>query len=447
MADVADTQDNTASGLLRFAGDVSIEKVMITSLITGRTFNVANQLLTIQIFEDLFSPFISGSLIFRESLDFANNFPFVGEEIVDLKIYTPTLERQSGKNGVIEGRFYIYKMADREEIGERNIAYQLHFINIDALADLNNKVSRAYDGKISDLAKQVLTDPATLGTEKKVNVEETSNKIKYISNWWSPIRNINFMIDHAVNTKGSPTYVFFENRNGYNFVSLDTLNEGEKVQKFVYNNSQDEINPAGGSTRRLDLDFSRIVEMKVPVSHDFMERATRGTYGSTMTFNDLTSKRYIKQKFSMFDGWGEENKQVRLNKFPMASKNVLTSYSAKVFNEFIEVNVFTGYGDVSNVRTIQNRVSRLTQAEAFKLEITVAGRTDYTVGQVVSVKTFQPEPMYETDSMQEQKDKLISGNYLISAINHEITREKHDCNMELIKDSLTINLDNKAKSK
>jgi hypothetical protein len=40
----------------------------------------------------------------------------------------------------------------------------------------------------------------------------------------------------------------------------------------------------------------------------------------------------------------------------------------------------------------------------------------------------------------ETKDMILSGRYLISAINHTITRENHICNMELIKNSILTDL-------
>ena len=69
--------DSFSSDKLRLAGDVNVESVMVVSLATGRYFNVRNQLLTIHVFEDLFSPFTTGILVFRESLDFTNYFPIV----------------------------------------------------------------------------------------------------------------------------------------------------------------------------------------------------------------------------------------------------------------------------------------------------------------------------------------------------------------------------------
>jgi hypothetical protein len=61
-------------------------------------------------------------------------------------------------------------------------------------------------------------------------------------------------------------------------------------------------------------------------------------------------------------------------------------------------------------------------------------------GQKVSVVKFQNEPIAKKDSDAEELDNIISGDYLIAAINHVIDKEKHECWIELIKDSFTIDL-------
>jgi hypothetical protein len=433
-----------SSDQLRYAGDINVAKVEITSLITDKKFNVSNQLITIQIFEDMFSPFISGSLIFKESLDFASNFPFVGEEVIDLKLFTPTLDKSKPKSGVIEGRFYIYKMADREQIAERNNVYQLHFISIDAITDINTKISKGYDGKISDIAQTLFKGEDELSSDKEVLIEETSNKLKYVSNFWSPVRNLNYIVQNAQNQNKSPTYVFFESRFGYNFVSLDTLNAQQPLQYFINNNSQDSISPDGGSKRNFENDYRRITELNIPISHDYMDRVIHGAYGSTMLFMDLAKKEYYNLKHSFLKDWGKEGSETRLNKYPVTSNKVYTTYRASMYNDVIENTLFTDYEEVSNVRSRQKRISRLKQAEAYKINIVVCGRTDYTVGQKVNVKSFKNEPIKGSDNDEDILDNIISGNYLIATINHVIDREKHECHMQLIKDSLTINLDKGA---
>ena len=77
-------------------------------------------------------------------------------------------------------------------------------------------------------------------------------------------------------------------------------------------------------------------------------------------------------------------------------------------------------------------------AQANRLDITVMGRIDYTVGQKVSVTLNKIEPISKEDT--DVVDKMFSGYYLISAINHYIDRDKHECNMELIKESLQLDL-------
>jgi len=433
----------TDSSQLKFAGDVNIQRVTITSLVNGKSFNAAHQLATIHIYEDMFSPFITGSLIFTESLDFASNFPFVGEEVVDLKIFTPTLDQSVNAKGIIEGRFYIYKMSDREQLAEKNVAYQLHFISIEAISDINTKISKGYDGKISDIATKLLKDDDALTTKKPVVVEPTLNKTKYVSNFWSPIRNINYISERAQNSNQSPTYVFFENRDGFNFVSLDYLNAGKQIQEFKFINSQQVVNPTGGSKRNIPLDYQRITELNVPVTHDYMDKVTTGAYGSTLLFADITTKKYYNVKYSLFNDW-KDPKFNRLNKYPIASNKIFTTYRAAMFSDNIETGLMTDYEDTTNVRFRQQRISRLKQAEAFKVQIVVPGRTDYTVGKVVNVKVFKSEPIKKEDADEELLDEIISGKYLIAGINHSIDRQKHECHMELIKDSLTMSLD-KAK--
>lgn len=437
---------NNSPNQLKFAGDVNVQEITITSLATGNSYNVANQVATIYIYEDLFKPFISGSIAMMDSLEYAANFPFVGEEVVDIKIYTPTMDKMSNKSGIIEGRFYIYKMTDRTEMLDRNIMYQLHFISIEAIADLNTKLSKGYKGKVAEIVKKLLVDDDELTTKKKVNIEDTLNKIRYISNFWSPVKNINYLLDHAQNASGSPTFTFFENRQGFNFVSLDSLNAGAVKQDFIQNDSTDQVDPAGGSKRNIDLDYKRITELNIDTTYDYMERVRSGAYGSQLLYMDLSTKKYYNKKFSMFKDWGKPQKENRLNEHPIASQKLYSTYRGAMFSDNVELGLFTDYEDVSNIQFRQNRVSRLKQAEAFKISIIVPGRTDYTVGQVVTVKKFKAQPTQMQDDPKEMVDDVISGKYLVCAINHVINRQNHECHMELIKDSLSMNLDKGAKT-
>lgn len=423
------------SNVLRFAGDVSINKVKVVSS-SGFYQDIANQVKGIQIFEDLLSPFITGSLIIKDSLDLINLFPFVGEEFLELDISTPTL-----KNGNIVGKFYIYKMTDRDMIGDKSVVYQLHFTSQEAVIDLNKSISKSFSGKVSDIATKFLTDK-TIGIQstRLNNVEETSNETKYISNFWSPIKNIIYLTENAVNKSGSPSYVFFENRDGFNFVSLETLYTKPIKHTFVKDNYVRDSRGPSGTVKNLEEDYKRITDIKIPTGIDYIDRIQSGVYASKMYTYDLATKKVESKNFNATESFSNRK---HLNEFPAFSKKVISRYGAKIINELKYYNNFSNFGDATNTKTLQERISLLKQAESTKVEITVPGRCDYTVGQRVDLKLYKAEPLNKND--RSTLDNMFSGHYIIAAINHQISREMHECSMELIKDSLLVNLDGKKK--
>ena len=62
-------------------------------------------------------------------------------------------------------------MSDRTEMAEKSMMYQLHFISIEAIADLNNKISKGYKGKVADIVRKILIEDNELSTNKKVNID------------------------------------------------------------------------------------------------------------------------------------------------------------------------------------------------------------------------------------------------------------------------------------
>jgi len=420
---------------LRFAGDVSIDKVKIVTL-NGFTQDIAAQVINIQVYEDLFSPFMSGSIIIKDTLDLVNLFPFIGEEFLELSISTPTLKKT--KN--IKGTFYIYKLTNREILGDRSVVYQLHFISKEAIVDLNKKISRVFANKVSDLVESFIKDSAIgLESDKQVFIEPTINNVKYISNFWSPVKNILYLVDNASNLNKTPNYVFFENRDGFYFISLDSLYEAQPYQEFTYDKYVRDKLPDGNDIRNTPEDYKRIKEISIPVGFDYMDRISSGMLSSKIISYDVTTKKYSTKNYNMFQRF---NEQKHLNKFPVNSDKAIFKSNSLLVKFPKYYGNFNGFGDVSNYKTIQERLSLTKLAEANKLQITVPGRTDYTVGQKVAIVLNKMEPITKKD--KDITDKMFSGFYLIAAINHYIDREKHECVMEVIKESSQMDM-NKGK--
>jgi hypothetical protein len=418
------------SQVLRFAGDVSIDKVKI---ITAKGFyqDVGAQVINVQFYEDLFAPFITGSLILKDSLDLVNLFPFIGEEYLELEISTPTLDKNN-----IKGKYYIYKMTNRELVGDKSVVYQLHFISIEAVVDLNKKTSRVFGDKISKLVEPFIKDK-TFGLEsnKKVVIEDTLNNTKYISNYWTPIENIMYLADTAINTNRSPSYVFFENRDGFYFISLERLYTNAVFQDFVYDKYTRDDRPGGGSIRNPEKDYKRILEISIPTAFDYMDRIRSGMLSSRQVSYDVTKKTYSAKNYNMFQRFEQ---QKHLNKYPINSDRSIFRAASRIITYPKNFGNFNGFGDVTNAKSNQERLSLLKLAEANKINITVPGRCDYTVGQKIKLDLKRIEPLSKKDG--DTTDKMFSGNYIIAAINHYVDREKHECYMEIIKESSMMDM-------
>lgn len=412
---------------LRFAGDVSIDRVVLVTS-RGAYQEIQGQVLQIQIFEDLFSPFITGILSLKDTLDLSNVLPLIGEEYLELRVSTPTL-----KGAKIDGKFHVYKMADKVVIGDRAAGYELYFMSVESLVDINKKNSKVYSGKISDIVPTFVSDPMDgLESKKPLLVEETRNSIKYISNFWSPVKNITYLSDNAISQSQSPSYLFFENRDGFNFKSLELLYDGKVFQNFIYDRYTRDNFPMGGNVLNIDEDFKRIAEYELPVSYDYLDRVRSGMLSSRLMSYDSTKKTYTVRNYSASSRF---ESQRHLNPHPLFSTKATFRSNARQFIYPRAFETFTSFGDTTNARITQERNSFIKMAEANKLTIRIAGRLDYTVGRVVTVTMNKLQPIRKRESQSEIIDKVNSGKYLISAINHIITSQGHECAVELIKDS------------
>jgi hypothetical protein len=191
--------------------------------------------------------------------------------------------------------------------------------------------------------------------------------------------------------------------------------------------------PQGGNTLNIMEDYKRIGEIDFIESYDYMDRLSGGMYTSKLISYDSTKKTYTVKNFDIKKKFAKQN---HLNEYPLFSEKAIGRSNAKhiLFPRAFET--FTSFGDTTNARVVQERISFLKMAEAQKINITVAGRCDYTVGQIAEVTLYKKQPMQKKDRNEDLIDTVNSGKYLVSAINHQISVDGHTCYIELIKDSM-----------
>jgi len=405
---------------LKQVGDVSIDQAVIVTS-RGDTQEITPQVIGIEIYEDIFATFMTGKIMVRDSQELTTLMPLVGEEILRLKVSTPNFPPETN----YDAEFYIYKMSDRVKSADREWIYILHFISKEAVADLNTKISKAYSGNVHDIVEDIVKGQDGLATDKPVNLEAAKNRTKFVSNFWRPSKAIQYACENAVNEFDSPSFVFFENKHGFNFITLDAMYTGPVLYEFG-----DGSNSSRGS---ISKDYKDIIEIHAPTAFDYMERLQSGMYGSEIVYFDLLTKQYV------HTGYVPDWAGGHMNEFPMWTPNVASRPKAVLIFGAQTYNNFEGFADeASNTKILQKRAAELGRSEAYKINITVFGRTDYSAGQKVYIEV--PKATQISADKEDWMDKLQSGNYLIAAICHLITRKDYTCVMELVKDSFMVDL-------
>lgn len=396
--------------------------------------NIIPQVDEIIIYEDLYSPYISGVVKVRDTLDLPNAFGKFALDVLKLKIYTPEI----GAESYIDQFFVIYKISEKTAVKDRTQTYLLHFVSIEMVEDISLNLSKKLSGSGSDILTTLFG--TYFKTKKKLNFDKASNNISYVSNFWSGSKNISYVLDQSIGPNNSPTFVFYENRDGFNFKTIESLisSDNKVFQKFNSTNYSGTTGEAGTVNashvvRDLGIEYSNINGIRIDTSFDIFKDYLDGSLISKLYSNDPITKQIRWGTFS------RSTLTARMNRESFYSDDTLSLFRPIVGKIDRGYGTF-GINEFSNYANVQRRNAVVRMLQASKIEIDVYGRTDYTVGIKVDVNLNRLKLIEQSDSASDVIDKHFSGNYIITAISHQITRDGgHKCTLELSKESTIKN--------
>ena len=408
-------------------GGIEIESCFVVSPKNGMV-DITALVTNVMMYEDIMSPFITGSVSVVDALSLNEILPLMGEEILYIKALTPGFDGDLYKRDLM---LALYKMEKRENIKLKAVGYELCFVSMEAITDMNQRVSKTFRGRISDLAESMIKSFPGLVSEKNANVEETANNEIYTSNFWTPTQNLYYLSTKALNEINNPSYVFFENNEGFVFASLDALYAIPATYQFI----RDSKMRGPEETQDVMEEYRKVLDISVPVQYDYIERLQEGFYGSTIYNYDLQTKRINFKNFVAFD----DLKKVRLNPHLNIGDNLQFMPEANMLLSVMHRSLYNG-SPILPINHHNRRMALLKQVSSMTINIKVFGRLDYTVGSVVDFTAYKDNATGAKLPADEDTDELLTGRYLITAISHEISRENHFCHIELCKDSVLKNI-------
>jgi hypothetical protein len=399
------------------------------SIIQGaESFDIIPQIDFISIFEDLFSPFMTGFVSMRDTLDLPNMLGRFSNTLLRLNISTPSIQNAQP----IKGDFVIYKMSDREMAKDRTQLYRFYFCSIEMYVDSNEHVSKKFSGSGENIIEKIIKKVYL--SDKKFNFDPAKNQLTYISNFWTPSKNFAYICDHSLSESTKSLYLFYENRDGFNFKDVSKLFTEKQLTKFTSMNYVNNVTTDGskeGDVNRIPkFDYESLNALRIDSVFDILRDYNNLAIKTKQYSVDLNSKQI---RWSTYNSINHSP----VNAHKLYDDEIINSLNPVIINKARGAGVFDNK-DISNYKTSQSRISYMRMLTSSKIEIDVFGRTDYTVGRKVLIEIEQIRNIEKNDSDADILDKIYSGYYLITAINHQINREKHLCTIELCKESTLL---------
>lgn len=412
---------------LHYAGEYIVEAIDILQP-GGLSINIQQSVQQVTLYEDLFSPFMSGNIICYDSNDLPSYLKNAGVDLLRLKIRTPTMEPRYA----IEQYFHIYKLADRYNVSDRSQSYIFYFTSAESIEDVRRPISKTFRGTGETLIKSFVKD--YWKSDKKFNYTKSDNDITYTSNFWNASKNVAYIVDHSL-TAQEPDRVFFENRSGFNFLSLVDLSKATPLLSFA---GSDHVNTTVNFSLQKDFfqDYLQIQSYKVYADYDYLKDRENGGLNTRMFSYDVITKSFIDTTFSPNDVKRDLMNPNRFYKRDVINNSFYDDNGSTHIAVTKLNGVYNNTKDISDAGYKQRRIN-LLRSFKHKIEITVFGRLDYTVGMTVNIDMNRLKQIDKHMTSKEIQDPTLSGVYLISAINHQFSRDgKHLCTFELIRDSI-----------
>ena len=373
-----------------------------------------------------------------------------------------TIEGSEGSNAVdglpIEGREkVVLKMEDNNGVSlnlkmevnkvttlvneSNRLQQQLNLVSPEFELNEEVRVNERLDGRISDHIKKILTDQNYLNTEKKVDIEETSNNYNFIGNNFKPYYVLNWLSKTAVSAENqkkgkSAGYFFFETSEGFKFKSIDGLLSQKQKKSILY--SQTSQPAAGYDSKALDFNKDNSV--------DVQKKQAMGAFSTrTILFDPFNCYYEVvkpnSQEIQQQDGLKTAGKRiidVRQNPDKLEAKKKFTRTTYYLIDRGTLPTGTTSQQlsksrdqnfDPKNI--LNQAIMRYNQLYSSKITITLAGDFSLHAGDVV----FVDAPAVNGSTSKDEVDKKNGGLYIIADLCHLVTPKETYTKLNLVRDS------------
>lgn len=412
----------------------------------GDTVSVVSGITGLLYYESILQDSVRATVTFADTGNAINDktalegLPIVGQEQVGVEFH-------DNNENKLKMTLYVNKVTPMSNDTTKSLV-QLDLTSKEFIMNEKVRLNERFDGKISEHIKKILTDPNYLGTEKKVDVEETSNNYNFIGNNRKPYYVMNWLSKKSVSAKNqkqgdSAGYFFYETYNGFFFKSIDGLLAQEKKKSIIFNQSPDgrgQKTPKGYDLKALDFKKDNAVNVQ--------NKLQMGAFSTrTVLFDPFTCYYEVitptaEQKKSSYKTAGKDL-PVLNKEFEREGKN--KEFSRTTYMLLDKGSLPTGSGTGKDQEQLKKAteenfqpkdilnqsIMRYGQLFAQKSTITIPGDFSLHAGDVI----FLDSPELKPDVKNDEVSKDSGGLYIIADLCHFISPRETYTKLNLVRDS------------
>lgn len=425
------------------AGDYRIESLSLHSLVTGDSINLSGLYRYIEIYEDIFSPYLTAKIHIEDSLNLPERMPIIGQEKVELIFKTDISQMKK-----IEMVFRVYKLDSQEVMTNgKSQNYILHLISEGGYFNFSEYCGYSLKGQTSKMVHSVFTKhfPESVW-KQKLEVEDTNDNYSFVlSKSYNPFKAISWLASkaHTSTAQDYSPFLFYETIDGHRFKSVSKIIEDGSVNIIPYLYTPANVAVPEGDVESVSFStvlpsrYHRIQKLEEMSRFDAVSNIMHGTISSLMEVHDLIRKEVRNHTFYESDVFDSTRKLGEFNHFrntdPEADR--LLSRGAAYF--YMPSTGYTVHNKsnpiVDNFQTesmFQKNRHHKNNLLTQKIMIQVFGDTRRRVGDIVEL--IIPKIQSDAHLFDDPNDKNIGGKYMITSIKHNLATS-YICKYELSK--------------
>lgn len=412
-------------------GDVNVKSLYLLNEDQTRQHDLLPYVTSIDIHESILSPVIYAEVTLQDNVGLMQEFPIIGEEYIRITFSTPAATTDASY------MLRVNKVKNKNiNTNNKMVSYTLQCVSPELIVNAARYVNWVVNDNISNVVQQLVSTNAGLETSKSLKVDPTSGIESVVLTRKQPFVAIDFLRQRAVSDEyQSSSWVFFENRNGYHFTTVEKLisdgmkNAGNDLisdKQFYFDTTRNQSYSA--ETMRNILAYNQIT------FGDTISRVQHGGLTNIVNQYDMITGGVTKVNYTNNIGADA------FKKADESAANVNTSTFNRIHGSTTAATCFI---PVSSDRPETDRAERISKSLAYAETITqnivqihIYGDSDITVGDMINC-TFPAATSIDNDK---NVSRLDSGNYLVSKLRHIILlgdRPQHTISLELIKGNLT----------